>query len=283
MVGEDNTVIAAGLGISETSVRNILKEFKEGRFSEYNQLVPNADASHRLMRELRVKGISVANAIVGAIVFTRLLELGIDPTQLQAIMTRLHDLIGNTPPAEFGRAVQQLVMLQEERGLTFGDLELLIISRKAELEEILGKVKAANAESAVAEAKKNESQVDMDRTLKENDTTKKLIGVFAAFRRSLKVAGLSSDNMEIDMKTVSQFTNAARRQGFLEAARELQRLETETGMDFKTLVQNYKENREFNEKNRRERDEFVKSKERVDRYLAIVDRLQKAGIDIEQD
>ena len=68
----------------------------------------------------RVKGISVANAIVGAIVFTRLLELGIDPTQLQAIMTRLHDLIGNTPPAEFGRAVQQLVMLQEERGLTLG-------------------------------------------------------------------------------------------------------------------------------------------------------------------
>jgi hypothetical protein len=236
IVGEDSKQIAPEVDISETSVRNILKEFEEGRYPEYSEFIPHVNAIRGLGRELERAGLSVAKAMVGTIVFAALLDLGIDPAQLQVIISRLRDFIGNTPPAEFGRAVQQLVKLQGETGLTFRDLELLISSKKSELEEVLGKVKAANAESAIAATKKRESEEDMDRTLKENDTTKKLIGVFAAFRRSLKAAGFSSDNMEVDMKTVSQFTNAARRQGFLGAAQELQQLETETGMDFKTLL-----------------------------------------------
>ena len=50
IVGEDSKQIAAELDISETSVRNIQREFKEGRYPEYTEVIPTADASHRLMR-----------------------------------------------------------------------------------------------------------------------------------------------------------------------------------------------------------------------------------------
>jgi len=190
LLGKDVGEIEKEQDISEGTVRNILKEFSEGRYPEYTQFIPHVDAIRRFGRELAVKGISVANAIMGAIVFTALLEFDIDPTQLQTIMTSLRPYIGNTPPAEFGRAVQQLVRLQQERGITLRDLELLIINKKADLDDILGKIKTATDEQTIAEAKKKKSDDDLAQTLKQNDATKVLLDQFVAFRRAWSVYDL---------------------------------------------------------------------------------------------
>ena len=302
VTGDDSKQIAAELDVSETSVRNILKEFKEGRYPEYTQFIPNADASHRLMRELKMKGISVANAIVGAIVFTQLLELDIDPTRLQAIMTHLRDFIGNTPPTEFGRAVQQVVMLQQERGLTLKDLELLIVNKKAELDDILVKIKTATDQRNAAEAEKKKTDEDLDATLKQSDVTKGLLNQFGLFRSSWRDAGFTIGSIGADMQAVSNMVQASKSQGSLEAFKELQQLETETGMNYKTIVQKYKENCGLNEKARKKNDELLAernqlsgriadlkleeaqqlrqnglTKEGIERDLKLADRLKKAG------
>ena len=306
VMGEDSKQTAAELNISETSVRNILKEFKKGRYPEYTQFIPNADASHRLMRELRGKGISVANAIVGAIVFTVLLELDIDPTKLQAIMTHLREFIGDTPPAEFGRAVQQVVMLQQERGLTLRDLELLIVNKKAELDDVLGRTKTAIEERKAAEAEKKRADEELGHTLKQNDVTREILDQFTAFRRAWRDAGFTTDSIGAEMQAVSNMVQASKSQGSLEAFKELQQLKTETGMDYKTIVQKYKKNCELNEKTRKKNDELLAenrqlfdrvaklkleeaqelkenclTKERIERDLKLADRLKKAGYDIE--
>ena len=248
----------------------------------------------------------MANAIVGAIVFTELLELGIDPTQLQAIMTHLREFIGNTPPAEFGRAVQQLVMLQQERGLTLRDLELLIVNKKAELDDILDRPKTATDERNAAEALKKKADEDLAGTLKQNDVTKGLLDQFDAFRRAWRDVGFATDSIGEDMQAVSNMVQASKSQGSLEAFKELQQLKTETGMDYKTILQKYKENRELNERTRKKNDELLAenrqlsnriaelkhekaqqlkenslTKDRIERILKLADRLKKAGFDVD--
>jgi predicted transcriptional regulator len=306
ILSKDVSEIEVELDVSEGTVRNILREFREGRYPEYSGFIPHVEAIRRFGRELEVKGISVANAIVGAIVFTGLLEFDIDPTQLQAIMTSLRPYIGNTPPAEFGRAVQQLVKLQQERELTFEELELLILNKKSDLDDILGKIKTATDEQTVAEAKKKKIDEDLAQTLKQNIATKALLDQFVAFRRAWRDAGFAVDSIGADMQAVSNLVQAGKSQGFLEASKELQRIETETGMDYKTIVQRYRENRELNEKTckdnyellaennqlsdrraelKREEAQQLKenclTKERIERFLKIADRLKKAGFDID--
>ena len=190
----------------------------------------------------------MAKAIVGAVVFSTLLELNIDPVHLQTIMSRLQGFIGSTPPAEFGRAVQQLVQLASETGLSFHDLELLIGNKRAELEDVLAKVKTANDERTEAEKRKTEAQGSLEQTLKQNASTRAILDMFLNFKRSWKEAGLSEDSMEPDVHTFMDFIHAARSHGYLEAAKELQRLKKETGMDYEAILTEYKDLRTSNEK-----------------------------------
>src|SRR5271157_310822 len=85
ILSKDVKEIEKELDISEGSVRNFLKEFRQGRYPEYSSFIPHVEAIRRLGRELEQSGLSVAKAIVGAIVFEALLQLDIDPTQLRAI------------------------------------------------------------------------------------------------------------------------------------------------------------------------------------------------------
>ena len=70
--------------------------------------------------------------------------------------------------------------------------------------------------------------------MKQNDATTTLLDQFVAFKRAWSDAGFAVDDIGADMQSVSNLVQAAKSQGFLEASKELQRLETETGMDYKT-------------------------------------------------
>jgi rubrerythrin len=113
--------------------------------------------------------------------------------------------------------------------------------------------------------------------------------------------------MESNFQTFIDFTRIARDQGYLEAAKELQRRKRETGMSFEQILREYDEIRASNQKSREEkiqlsgevqrlkdhiaelkREEEAQysqnnvSKEQVQKYLRIGDQLKRGGIDLEQ-
>ena len=158
----------------------------------------------------------------------------------------------------------------------------------------------------MAEALKKKADEDLAGALKQNDVTKRLLDQFDVFRRAWRDAGFATDSIGEDMQAVSNMVQASKSQGSLEAFKELQQLKTETGMDYKTILQKYKENRELNERTRKKNDELLPenrqlsnriaelkhektqqlkenslTKDRIERILKLADRLKKAGFDVD--
>jgi uncharacterized protein (UPF0305 family) len=105
---------------------------------------------------------------------------------------------------------------------------------------------------------------------------------------------------------LADFIRLSRAGGFLEAAKELMRLESETGMSFGTLIKEYERTKTAIENGHEEEKRLnnvipeLKSKvadikheeieqlenkgitkEKLDRYVELIDRLRKGGIDLD--
>ncbi len=299
LLGDGNSKIEKDVDIAESSVRNILGEFREGRFPELTQFVPHAEAIHGLAQELTTKNLSVGQASVALVVFTGLQELNINPADLQAILEMLRKLIGSTPPAEFGRAVGQLAQLQVEAKLSFKDLEGLIVKKKSELEDLSVKVKAATDAADAAKAKETEANASLERTLKQNNVTRQSLEEYISDKRRFTEAGISLD----DVKTLSAFIKTAKSEGFVKAAKELADIEAKTGMSHDALLAQYRQTQENLTKlqtnvihlsdevhgltlkvadlKKQEADQLTSNnltKQQLEEYLALIARMKKAGI-----
>jgi hypothetical protein len=294
--------VAQTVGVSEATVRNVMKEVEAGRYPEYKQHLPRIDAISRLNRELEAAGRTVGEALVGFLILTMVRELSIEACDLLPILTMLKQVRGDTPPAAFGRAVGQLAKLHAETGLGFEQLEQLILTRRSDLDNLQTKVKVASDKLGSLEFKIVESEENLDRTLQQSGTTLELLEEYRSDKRTLLDAGLNFG----EVKPVTAFIKAAKKGGFLERAKELVRLEFDTGMDFSTITAEYKRistavkkyreeekhlinrtselTRRITELTKEEAEQLNRNgitKERLDRYLAIVDRLKKAGINLD--
>jgi hypothetical protein len=290
-------------GFGESTVRNVMKELDAGLYPEYALYLPRIDAISRLNKDLEATGISVGEAGVGLTIYAALRELGIDPRELPDIVKTLRRIAGDTRPAEFGRAVQQLSKLQAETGLNFRDLESRVLTKRSEYEALQDQCKDATEERDSRKAMAAEAQGSLDRTLEQTGVTKQFLENYIADKRELTAADLGFG----DVKALADFIRVAKAEGFLETSKELARVEAETGMNYDTLVKEYQRTRIAAEAGRQEEkhlnNEIYESKskivdlkrqeaeqlaqngitkEKLNRHLGIVDRLSKAGIDFEK-
>jgi hypothetical protein len=293
--------VAAQVGVSETTVRNVWSDVKAGKYLEYTEFVPQVEAIRRTNADVKASGKSINEIAVGLTVLHAFLELGLDPPKLPLVVKMVQNIMGETSSPELARAVEELANLQAETGLTFIQLLQLITSKKAELDNLQTKVKAALDELGGFQSKNAEAKEVLDRTLKQNAVTHQTLHEYRNDKRVLQDAAFSFS----DVKLLVDFIKSARAQGFLQSAKELHELETVTGMDFKTItkefnrihvaLQKYREEEKFllNRTNeltqgvadlsKKEAEQLAKNgvtEEKLDQYLAFLDKLNRAGISL---
>ena len=289
--------IAADLDISESSVRNIIREFQSGKYPEYNDFVAHVDAIRRLAQETAANGISIGQAIVGTMVFEGLHELRIDPFEISGVIKMLRPCLGSTPPDNFGRALQELAKLQSETGSSFRDLEKLILDKRSETESLKAEECNLVQEIDTLRGQQKQAREDLERVLRKRNTSLQLLDRYEAAEQKFAAVGLAID----DVETAADLLHAAKEGGFVEVAKELAHLESETGKNATSIVDESKRMQETVERSREEEKSFITriadlrrkeaeqftqhqvTKERVDRYLWLFDRLKKSGIDLDRD
>jgi peptidoglycan hydrolase CwlO-like protein len=294
--------IAHDEGVSESTVRNIWSDAKSGTYPEYTEFIPIASALRNLNVELTTAGVTVTQAAMGLAIFTALVNMDIEPAKLRDIVEMLKGATGGKPPAGFGKIVEELAKFRAETGLDFQQLNNHLAAQRSELSDVQAKVKASGEELASVQSKIAEANEDLNRRLKQNNTTFKDIEQFRESRRILRDTGYGFD----DVNAVVDFIKTARAEGFLQASKELATLQKNTGRDFKGIVQEYRKNKEDVEALRAEKtrlttevneltiniaglkkqvaDQLIENnvtKERLDRLNAVIDRLKKGGIDVE--
>jgi hypothetical protein len=288
--------------VSESSVRNIMTEVREGRYPEYEEFIPHLKKIVQLSQELESAGRTVQQAADGLAIAKGVWDLGLEPTSLPPIVKVLKETKSNAPSVEFGRAIVELVKLHTETHLSFDDLTKSILQKKSELTNLLTQVKTTQDEIDDLEAKKTQATNDLEKTFKKRDVTIHNVEEYLRDKQVLVDADLSLK----DMQLLALFVRAAKSEGFLGSAKELASLESETGMNFKTIVREYQTKRDGLEKYRVEEKNHLAqiafytnriadlkkeeanqlstnniTKQQLERHLSLVDRLSKAGINFE--
>ena len=77
--------IAARGNISKGTVANVISELKAGRFPEYSDLSEQLELLRELAVDLRKSKITAVQAVLGASMFSRLQELGIEPSEMGSL------------------------------------------------------------------------------------------------------------------------------------------------------------------------------------------------------
>ncbi len=137
----------AGRGnISKGTVANIISELKAGRFPEYSDLPEQLELLRELAVDLRKSRITSIQAVLGTSMFTRLQELGIEPSEIESLSDLCRSL--NKEGMEVQPFLNAARTLEEERkrsGLSVEDLEIKVRDLKEtanRLEPLIGEVKA---------------------------------------------------------------------------------------------------------------------------------------------
>ena len=119
--------IAARGNISKGTVANVISELKAGRFPEYSDLSEQLELLRELAVDLRKSKITAVQAVLGASMFSRLQELGIEPSEIESLSDLCRTL------SKEGMEVQPFLssarVLGEERkrsGLSVEDLEMKV-------------------------------------------------------------------------------------------------------------------------------------------------------------
>ena len=85
--------IAARVGVSKSTVGNVIAAFKAGRFPEAGSVPEQVELLHEVAVDLRQKGATPGQAVVGIATLSRFHELGLEPVDLE----RLADLCRALP------------------------------------------------------------------------------------------------------------------------------------------------------------------------------------------
>lgn len=296
------SAVARGFGVAEATVRNLMSEVRTGKYPEVLPFLEHLDVIRRVNGDLKAAGITVQAAADGLTIYGALEELGINLSELPNVVKILQAAAGDKPPPEFGNAVSELVRMRAETGLTFHDLKASVVSTREELERTQSHMKSEKEEVANIEARETQAKEELGQALKLNGTTLPQLAEYATYKATLTEAAIPMN----DTKTLASFIRLAKSEGVMDTAKELHQLERETGMSFTTIRNEFKLTQErlekmlqddrnlsevINAKNqkiadlKKEEAELLSNngvtKERLDRSLSLVDRLKKAGIDLE--
>jgi len=115
--------IAAKVGVSKGTVANVITELKAGRFPEAGDVSDQIELLRELAVDLRKSGLSPGRSLAGSTVLSRLLELGLEPADIERFAALCKTLTPETDTQSFVKAALDIAALEERTGLRFHDLE----------------------------------------------------------------------------------------------------------------------------------------------------------------
>jgi chromosome segregation ATPase len=119
--------IAARGNISKGTVANIISELKAGRFPEYSDLPEQLELLRELAVDLRKSRITSIQAVLGASMFSRLQELGIEPSEMGSLSDLCRSLDKEGMEVRpFLNAARALEEERERSGLSVEELEMKV-------------------------------------------------------------------------------------------------------------------------------------------------------------
>lgn len=171
--------IATETELSTGSVANIVREAKEGKFAEVNDVREQIDGLRELSVELRKKNLKVSQSLLGLSFYERISKLGIGPEALDSWIKMCHQISSpDYPIEEFVAAALRLKELERQKGITY----------EALVEDYEAKTKALSAvESRTSELERSretlseevhnlsEEKRSLETMVRELDTQKKFL------------------------------------------------------------------------------------------------------------
>ena len=115
--------IAAKVGVSKGTVANVITELKAGRFPEAGDVSDQIELLRELAVDLRKSGLTPGRSLADSTVLSRLLELGLEPADIERFAALCKTLTPETDTQSFVKAALDLATLEERTGLSFHDLE----------------------------------------------------------------------------------------------------------------------------------------------------------------
>jgi len=154
MQGFSYDQIATETELSTGSVANIVREAKEGKFAELNDVREQIDGLRELSVELRKNNLKVSQALLGLSFYERISKLGIGPEALDSWIKMCHQISSpDYPIEEFVAAALRLKELERQKGMTY----------EALVEDYEAKTKALSA----AESRTSELEISRETLSKE--------------------------------------------------------------------------------------------------------------------
>ena len=135
--------------VSKGSVVNIVRELREGKYPEFEDLSEIVDELRSLAVEINKNKISVAQAVLGIKFYEKLQKLGIEPKALESYIKMCKSL-----SPEFARAAVRLYTLEREFGKRYEEIV-------EEFEENTSKIRKLYPEIKALEERKRNLENDL--------------------------------------------------------------------------------------------------------------------------
>ena len=181
--------VAAGTGVSKSTVSTIWQEFGQGRMPEFESLKEHANLLREVAVELRQIGASAMEAVLGLNALRAFARLGIEPHQMQQYAELCQRLIQDeTEAPRIVAAALELQRLERETSLSYEEL----ISNAADLQE---RISAWQEEVKELEPRRAE----VDKLRKEQDGLRAELATLQDRRDSLRRDVGQSGKQEKDL------------------------------------------------------------------------------------
>jgi len=296
--------IAGQLKVSVGSVRNFVKEFKDGKYPEFEGFLPYLEGMRYMAKQMAANSFGLPQAVTGLTVFNAMVQLGLDPEKLLEVFRILQRIAPEDfPQKDFVRAVLRITELEKETGLSYGQLEAKATTLKVEVPELEAAKKALVDQISSLKSSATDEQKKLDQTLESKKVTLRLLESYEHDVAVLTAAGFKVE----DVRRLADFLIKAADEGYAGAADELAQLEKRTGKNYDELLAECKravfeaeaakqelsgtrsEQRKLNEEITRLKiamEEELKSnkitRDQLKRHISILRRLVAIGVDFEQ-
>jgi predicted nucleic acid-binding Zn-ribbon protein len=174
-------VIAAEAGVSTGAVANIIEELKSGKLPGIEDLADQANSLRELALQLNKTHITPVQAAVGLIVLNRLADLGVEPKDIDKVVSLCHDLtIGEGDPKAFMKSALALEEVKKQTGLAPDALEKKVKGMQeaaSQLEPLATKAQETKVQVDELETKKQQLSQAVSALSQQQDGLKKDIAL----------------------------------------------------------------------------------------------------------
>jgi hypothetical protein len=189
--------IAEAAAISASSVRNVIKEARSGKFPEYAQFVNVLDDLRWASQQLKTNARTMEQVNVGWAVFSAIDELKADPAEIRDALNALLKLASpDFPTQSFARAALALLKIEQDSGRSLQELTKEAAELPTTVEELRKEVKSLTETKNSLDTELTNLQREREHMLTKNQLTQAALEQITDLRGRLTEFGINFDDME---------------------------------------------------------------------------------------